>query len=142
MTKYILSESANKITYDAIGKVTEKELATAIHTPAIGGLGVALAQSAFAGGYGMRIELDRVPYAGEMREDYILFSQSNSRFVVTVPKGGRKEFERLMGKATYAMIGVVTKEGRLKIRGLDGKYVVDSDIDSLKSAWKKTLEGL
>lgn len=131
-----------KKTYSALSTATENMLVSSIHTPTFGGLAVALAQSAFAGGYGMSIDLRKVPYSGEMREDYLLFSQSNSRFVVTVAADKQKEFEKTMKNVTCAKVGKVTKEGKLVIEGFDGVVVVDSGIDSLKSAWKKTLEGL
>jgi phosphoribosylformylglycinamidine synthase len=131
-----------KMIYAALSDATDSELVSSIHTPTMGGLGVALAQSAFAGGFGMEIALKKVPYSGEMRDDYILFSQSNSRFVVTVPKAKQKKFERFMKKNTYAKVGTVTGNRRLKIRGLSGKSIIDSDIDSLKAAWKGRLEGM
>ena len=72
----------------------------------------------------------------------ILFSESNSRFVVTVPMDKREEFERVMRGNAYAHVGFVTDEQRLKIRGLEGYYVVDADINRLKEVWKSTLEGV
>lgn len=133
---------AAKKTYEALSKATRDGLASSIHTPTIGGLAVALAQSAFAGGHGMEIDLRKVPYFGEKRDDYVLFSQSNSRFVVTIPKNNKEKFERTMKGVAYAQVGVVSDGDILKINGLDGKTVINSDIDSLKSSWKRTLEGV
>ena len=129
-------------TYSELSKVTEKELASSIHTPTIGGLGVALAQSAFAGGYGIEVDLKKVPYFGEKRDDYVLFSQSNSRFIVTIPPRNRREFEKIMKNTVFARIGAVTGTNRVRIRGLSGDYIIDSDINKLKFSWKKTLEGV
>lgn len=135
------AEKAKK-TYSALSRAAEGMLVASIHTPTIGGLAVAFAQSAFAGGYGMSIDLRKIPYSGEMREDYLLFSQSNSRFVVTVSEGKQKAFEKAMNGTACAKVGKVTKAGRLVIAGFDGAPLIDSGIDSLKSAWKNTLEGL
>ncbi len=129
-------------TYEALSKATRTGLVSSIHTPTIGGLAVALAQCAFAGGYGMEIDLRKVPYLGERRDDYVLFSQSNSRFIVTIPKNNRKRFEQTMKGVAYAQVGVVSDGNILKIKGLDGRAVVNSGIDSLKSSWKRTLEGV
>ena len=134
------AEKAQKI-YSALSNATEKGIVSSIHTPTLGGLGIALTQSAFGGGYGMEIDLAHVPYRGEARDDYVLFSQSNSRFVVTVLPENQKAFEKAMGKNAFAKIGVATADKRLKVRGLKGNYIVDSDIISLKSAWKRTLDG-
>ena len=131
-----------KKSYAALSDAIAKGCVSSVHTPTIGGLGVALAQSAFAGGYGMDIDARSVPYSGEPREDYLLFSQSNSRFAVTVPPQKQKEFETAMRETVCAKVGAVNGSGRLRILGFDGKRIVDSQIGSLKSAWKKTLDGL
>ena len=59
-------------------------LVNSAHTPTKGGLGVALAKVAFAGELGMEIDLRKVPAEDCYRDDYLLFSESGSRFVVTV----------------------------------------------------------
>lgn len=135
------AESAKKL-YDSISKATEKEIVHSIHTPTIGGLGVALAQSAFAGGYGMEVDLRKVPYSGKERDDYKLFSESNSRFIVTVPPERKDEFEKIMEGNVYSQIGIVTNDGKLRIRGSTGNYIVDLDLEHLKEIWKSTLRGL
>ncbi len=135
------AESAKRM-YNALSEATERELVQSIHTPTIGGLGVALAQSAFAGGYGMEIDLHKIPYSGEPREDFVLFSQSNSRFVVTISPDKKEEFEKLMEGNVYSQVGVVTEENRLKVNGLDGDLIIDTAIDHAKSVWQSTLRDL
>jgi len=135
------AERAKRI-YRSISEATEKEILHSAHTPTIGGLGIALAQSAFAGGYGMEIDLRKVPYSGEKRDDYILFSESNSRFAVTVPPERKEVFEKIMDGNVYSEIGIVTGDNRLKIKGLNGKPLIDSNLDHLRAVWKKTLGGL
>jgi phosphoribosylformylglycinamidine synthase II len=135
------AESA-KETYRSMSEATERGLVHSIHTPTIGGLGIALAKSAFAGGYGMDVDLRKVPYESEgekKRNDYVLFSQSNSRFVVTVPPENKEEFEEVMGGNVYAHIGEVTEENRLKIMGLHDVYETDMALGHLKEVWKGTL---
>jgi len=129
-------------TYAAVSAATDKGLASSLHTPTFGGIGIALAQSAFAGGLGIEADLRKVPYRGEDRDDYVLFSQSNSRFIATVSPKKAKAFEKAMAKAAFAKIGVVTKARKLKVYGLKGGCVINSDTDRLKSAWKGTLEGV
>jgi phosphoribosylformylglycinamidine synthase len=68
----------------------------------------------------------------------VLFSESNSRFLVEVSEADKAEFERLMGKAC-AQIGKVTAQQNLLIRGLNGKVAVDAPLEKLRKSWKKTL---
>jgi phosphoribosylformylglycinamidine synthase len=131
-----------RMIYEKVSEATEKEIVHSIHTPTLGGLGVALAQSAFAGGYGMDIDLRKAPYQGKPRDDRILFSQSNSRFVITIPPEKKEEFERIMKGSEFSQVGVVTESTNLKITGLDGSCVIDSSLDRLKESWKRTLREL
>ena len=71
-------------TYRALEKAIRKGLVRSAHDVSDGGIGVALAESAFAGGLGAEIDLASVPQAGVFRDDYLLFSESQSRFVITV----------------------------------------------------------
>jgi phosphoribosylformylglycinamidine synthase len=135
------AETAKKI-YSSISEATEKGLLHSIHTPTIGGLGVALVKAAFAGGYGMELDLAKVPYEGKKRDDFILFSQSNSRFIITVPPEKKEDFERIMDDKNYSQIGIVTQDKKLKIKGINGRPIIDSDLDQLKKAWKTFLGDL
>ncbi len=73
--------------YRALSRATGLGLIRSCHDCSDGGLGIALAESAFAGGLGMHIDLRTVPCQGIARSDYLLFSESQSRFVVTIDPG-------------------------------------------------------
>ena len=124
--------------YQALSKTMEAGLVASCHDCSDGGLGVALAESAFAGGLGMTIELKRVPREDVDRNDFLLFSESQSRFVVTVKPQNEKRFEEMLESNVFARIGTVTKNDFI-VYGLNGKPCIKSDIDSLKDAWQKTL---
>jgi phosphoribosylformylglycinamidine synthase len=111
----------------------------ACHDLSEGGLGVAAAEMAFAGGYGLELDLRKVLGKGLRRDDFVLFSESNSRFLVEVSARVRDEFEGLMRGKVCAEIGRVTKSPRLHIIGLSGKVVVDGSLGDLLAGWKRTL---
>ncbi|MFH0897369.1 MAG: AIR synthase-related protein [Candidatus Bathyarchaeota archaeon] len=131
-----------KNAYRKMSKATGRRLIHSIHTPTKGGLAVALAQSAFAGCYGMYVSLEKVPYSGAQRDDAVLFSESNSRFIVTVPEEKKEKFERTMQGSTYAHIGFVIESPELRIKGLRGLDVIQTDLADLEKAWKSTLEAV
>lgn len=60
-------------------------LVKACHDCSKGGLGVALAEMALAGAKGALVDLRTLPTA-DMRDDELLFSESNSRFILTTNK--------------------------------------------------------
>ncbi len=131
-----------KTTYENLSRAVQAGAVSSIHTPTIGGIGIALVQSAFSGGYGAQVDLSKVPVSGDVRDDHILFSQSNSRFVVTVPEKKQKEFESAMKGARAAKVGVVTDGKKLVITSVDGREIVNIDIEHARSAWVKPLQEL
>jgi phosphoribosylformylglycinamidine (FGAM) synthase-like enzyme len=104
---------------------------------------VAAAESAFAGGFGMTLDLNRVLWKGEGKNDTaLLFSESASRHLVTVRPEKREQFEQLMSGNCFASIGEVTEEPVLTIAGLSGSVAVKAGLAELKEAWQRTLREL
>ena len=130
--------SAKKI-YKALNKITARKLAASIHDCSDGGMAVALAETAFAGGLGMEINLKKVP-AHSKRNDYILFSESNGRFIVTVHPENKEMFEKILTGCVYSEIGTVIKKKSFLVKGARGNAVISTSINKLKSSWQKTLQ--
>jgi phosphoribosylformylglycinamidine synthase len=114
-------------------------LVAACHDLSEGGLGVAGAEMAFAGGLGMELELGRVPSREVERDDYLLFSESNTRFLVEVAQENRAAFEETLQGLPCASIGQVVVESRLRVLGREGQEVVSAGLAELKEAWQRTL---
>ena len=70
---------------EALSLAIDQRLVRSCHDCSEGGLGVATAEMAFAGGLGMHLSLKNVSRDGDVTTDDVsLFSESNSRFVVEV----------------------------------------------------------
>lgn len=132
------AEAAREL-YRALNRAMECELIESCHDVSNGGLAIALAESAFAGGFGMEIDLRKVPVEGVERDDYILFSESQSRFIVTVAPMNQGEFERIMKGNVYACIGKVCEGEEFKVIGVNGEVIICANIRDLKEAWQSTL---
>jgi len=125
---------------DRLSKATGAGLVTACHDCSEGGIGVACAEMAFAGGLGMTIDLRSVPVGEDIaRNDVLLFSESNSRFVVEVPPENRQSFEEVMQGVSIGLVGEVTKDGEFRVYGLRGNPVVSAPIGNLKETWQRPL---
>jgi len=124
---------------DNLSRAVGAGLVRACHDLSEGGLGVALAEMAFAGGLGAEVRLAEVPCDGVDRDDTLLFSESNSRFLVEVAPENKATFEEKMAGSTWALIGQVTDNIRLSITGLSGGIVADVSIADLKEAWQHPL---
>jgi len=132
-------ETSRKL-MDSLSLVTSMSLVKSCHDLSEGGLGVALAEMAFAGNLGAEIALDKLPKGEEIeRDDVLLFSESNSRFLVEVEPGNQEEFENTLRGNSFALIGRVTASDTLKVKGLKGKSVISLPIKTLKESWQKPL---
>ena len=129
-----------KVIFDTLAKATSAGLIRAMHDCSDGGLGVATAEMAFSGGLGMELFLAEVPYKSkEKRNDYVLFSESNSRFIVEVEKVNQKKFEKLLKEIPFGLIGCISDKKQFKVHGLDSKVCIQTYIEDLKEAWQKPL---
>jgi phosphoribosylformylglycinamidine synthase len=108
------------------------------HDISDGGLAVALAETAFAGDLGLTVELGNMAHQDTDRDDFLLFSETPGRLVVTVPSVLSELFETLMME-TACLVGEVTADKRLVIVGQNNRVVVDEDISELKQVWQKPL---
>ena len=125
--------------YRKIYHAIQRGLIRSCHDCSDGGLGVALAETAFAGGLGMDIDLGKVPRIGLDRSDFLLFSESQSRLVVTIDPAKKTDFESSLTDSVWGEIGVVSGKQIFRITGLKGKIVIQSTLAELKESWQKTL---
>lgn len=128
--------------YRTLNQAQQQGLLASCHDLSDGGLGVALAESAFAGGCGLRIELSALRAAAGERDDTLLFSESQSRLLVTVHPAKQQAFEDLFAQQPCYFLGRVTQEPMLRIRGLSGRDIVNLPLAELKDAWQAPLRGM
>lgn len=125
---------------DRLSQATSRGLVRSCHDCSEGGLAVAAAEMAFAGGYGMELSLGDIPTGEDiLRSDILLFSESNTRFVVEVEPQNRQAFEEIMSGLPVGLIGKVTDSTEFRIIGLDDRICIKEDIMNLKEAWQKPL---
>jgi len=135
-----VSPHQGKELMDKLSMATEKGLVRACHDLSEGGLGVALAEMAFAAGLGATVYLERIPLGEPIeRDDLIFFSESNSRFLVEVAPESKHEFEEIMSTTNLAIIGRVSDSEMLEIYGVNGRKIVAKSVGELKRAWQRPL---
>ena len=126
---------------EALSRAIVAGLVRSCHDMSEGGLAVAVAERAFAGDLGATIRIADVPLGEPVaREDVVLFSESNSRFVVEVPVHHAKSFRELFDGLPCAEVGVVNTEPLVRFTGRDGRDVLEVPTDELKAAWKRPLD--
>ncbi len=126
-------ESARIIFRDVHTAITRGQLRSC-HDLSEGGLAVALAEMAFAGGLGADISLASL---GKIEDAASLFCETPSRFVIEVAADKVSAFKTTM---PYALdLGSVTDSGRVLIRSMEGNLLIDESIADLKECWQRPL---
>ncbi len=110
------------------------------HDCSEGGLAVALAEMAFAGGIGADIiHLAELPGTANLDDTTRLFSESLTRFVLEVQPEYEAELQQHFSGLPWARLGVTVAEPRLRIAGSAGEWLIWAKLSELKEAWQKPL---
>ncbi|MCI0499247.1 MAG: phosphoribosylformylglycinamidine synthase subunit PurL [Planctomycetales bacterium] len=123
-----------------IAGAIDSRLVRSCHDCSEGGLAVALAEMAFAGGFGIEADLRGLPADADcVRSDAMLFGESTARYIVEVEPQNYADFAKRMLNFPFGQIGEVIKDKKLIIRDARRKVVIEASLDVLKTAWQKPL---
>ena len=125
--------------YSAYGKAINEGIIVSSIPINLGGLGVALAKKCIAGNLGADIDLGRLNSVNITRDDYALFSESQSRILVTINPKHKEKFERIFDGVSISLIGE-TAVGNLSISGLDERNIIDIKISDLEAKYKERFK--
>ncbi len=140
----------SKQTFIHLHDAIRKGLVRSCHDMSEGGLAVAVAEMAFAGGLGAEITTNEVGIEilpsdpdSNIELSYataaLLFSESNTRFVVEITPENVEQFKSTMGDIDVQPLGSVISDPLLTIEVGDNT-VIQSDLVTLKNAWLGTLD--
>jgi len=126
--------------YEALSRAMQSGLVSACHDCSDGGFGITAAEMAFAGGLGMQLDLRAMPREPDItRNDTLLYAETASRFVVTVPPQHREAFCEALHSCALEEVGYVLDTTQFVVVGLQGTVVINADIVHLKEAWQRPL---
>jgi phosphoribosylformylglycinamidine synthase len=131
-----------KLTFIKLHGAISAGLVRSCHDLSEGGFATAIAEMAFAGGLGAEIDLTTMEVAGDVEAELLdlvlLFSESNTRFIVEVEPSNQSAFEAAMADVSLYQVGSVTDSMKLVISTED-EPLVDTAIGDLKEAWQSPL---
>jgi phosphoribosylformylglycinamidine synthase len=128
-----------RATFAALHAAISAGLVRACHDLSEGGLGVAAAEMAIAGGLGLELDLRRVDGPGDALLK--LFSESPSRFLVETAPEHAAAFEAAMAGLPLARVGTSLAEPELRLRNGDSALERFA-LDELRAAWQSGLDGI
>ena len=136
----ILDPERNISLYRALTNAMENNMIRSAHDCSDGGLSVSLAESCFGFSGGADIDVSEILLSDDELDEWgALFGESLGRIIVSVSPENATEFEeRMEGHAVYKL-GKTTSSGKVMISA-HGKTILKCDVDSLKAAWKGTLD--
>ena len=135
-----VNAAEGKKNFTALSYAVKKGLIASLHDCSDGGIAVALAEMAFAGGLGVSARLDKVPFQGkEKHDDQVLFSESNSRLIAEVAPENQKKFENALKGSPVGLIGRVETTPEFLIYGIDKHVCINTFIEELRDVWQKPL---
>lgn len=129
-----------KKTFKCLEKAIRTGIIKSCHDISDGGIGCSLAESSFAGGFGVDVNLSYIPAIGIFRDDFLLFSESPSRFIVTIQEENLKRFRGIFSTIPFGIIGKTRKDQGFTLRGIHGNTIIDTRIDLLNKAWQSPFK--
>ena len=86
------------------------------------------------------IDLSQLKREGTERDDFTLFSESQSRIIITIDPKNKDMFESMMDSTDISLIGAVTDENKLKIKSIKGDIVIDCPVKDLAESYNNTFK--
>jgi phosphoribosylformylglycinamidine synthase len=125
--------------FRGLHRAIQESLVRACHDLSEGGLAVAAAEMAFAGGVGADLTGVKNTAPG-LPDEVTLFSESATRFIVEVAPGNSQAFAACFDDGvSITQAGQTVKERRLRIAGATGEWIIWAELAGLKESWQKPL---
>ena len=131
--------------FHAVHQAIREQLLLSCHDLSEGGLAVSAAEMAFAGGIGAEILLDEavngpalelVPASA--RPGVVLFSESNSRFLIEVAAESAGRLREIFGTLPLLEIGRTTLSPELRVTCVN-QTLIHATLSDLRECWQKPL---
>lgn len=129
-----LSLDTEKKLLGGVLKAIQSGLVQSAHDVSEGGLAAALAESCISGNIGASVE-----WSTDLRNDVALFSESQSRIVLSVSPDHKNALENLLQEAgvPFTSLGVVGGN-KLSIN-INGASALEESVEALKSVWEDAI---
>ena len=126
--------------FSAVHKSIELGFIRSCHDLSEGGLAVAASEMAFAGGFGVDLELSQLAkHSGLTDPAALLFSESTTRFLIEVEPAQVSQIEGVFAGLPFTRIGQVVSSGRVRATLENSQVLLDQECAELKAAWQSPL---
>ncbi|MFQ3592556.1 MAG: phosphoribosylformylglycinamidine synthase subunit PurL, partial [Gemmataceae bacterium] len=123
--------------FAALHQAIRSGLVRSCHDLSEGGLAVAVAEMAFAGGLGA----DLTCHGGsrDLDDQAAFFAETPTRFVLEVRPNQASALESALAGLPLTKLGNVVSQPRVRIAGSNGEWAIWASLDELREAWQAPL---
>ncbi|WP_281884601.1 phosphoribosylformylglycinamidine synthase subunit PurL [Paenibacillus sp. YYML68] len=126
--------AVEKVLLDSVLGAIQQGLVASAHDLSDGGLAVALAESCMSGRLGAKVNVETA-----LRPDFALFSESQSRILLSASPEKAGELEALL-RAKGVPVQVLGTVGGDKLQvSVNGSSVIDASVTQLEKVWKDAI---
>ncbi|MBI1976135.1 MAG: phosphoribosylformylglycinamidine synthase subunit PurL [Candidatus Omnitrophica bacterium] len=119
--------------FRALRRACRKGLIVSCHDLSEGGLGTALAEMCLASEIGALLN-----FSAELTPAQMLFSESNSRFLIEAEPAKAKKLEKNMRGIPLYCLGKTQEQPNLEI-AMNGRQIIKADLKTIRAVWKQKL---
>ena len=129
-----------KLTFEKVHEAIHSGLVRSCHDLSEGGLATAAAEMAIAGRLGVDLDLEGFGTV-DLSDVTLLYSESNTRFLVETSPDRAEAFEKLFQEAglPVTQLGKITDDPKICIRRGEEK-MIDVDLNQAVAAWQQPLD--
>jgi phosphoribosylformylglycinamidine synthase subunit PurSL len=125
--------------YEKMYYLINKNILSSCFSVSLGGIIVGLAKMSIAGRLGLEVDIKKIPVNENLDVETILYSETQSRFIVTIGPNKKDEFEKEMQHFIHAHIGVVKSNEEFNVF-YDKDLIIKDNIDELDLVYKKKFK--
>ncbi|MGG3280851.1 phosphoribosylformylglycinamidine synthase subunit PurL [Paenibacillus solani] len=129
-----LSLDTEKKLLGGVLKAIQSGLIQSAHDVSEGGLAAALAESCISGNIGASVE-----WSTDLRNDVALFSESQSRIVLSVSPDHKNALENLLQEAEVPFTALGVVGGNKLSININGASALEESVEALKSVWEDAI---
>lgn len=115
-------------------KAIQSGLVQSAHDVSEGGLAAALAESCISGNVGASVQ-----WSTDLRNDVALFSESQSRIVLSVSPDHKNALENLLQEADVPFTALGVVGGNKLSININGASALEESVEALKSVWEDAI---
>ncbi|USB33872.1 phosphoribosylformylglycinamidine synthase subunit PurL [Paenibacillus sp. YPG26] len=119
---------------DTVLAAIQQGLVQSAHDLSEGGLAVALAESCISGGIGAQVNIDT-----ELRHDVALFSESQSRILLSAAPEKAAELEKFISERNVPVNVIGRVEGTSLVIDINRASALNKPVEGLKQVWEEAI---